>query len=531
MPEEDKDNIIEKLQDEIAFLRNILERMPGNVYWKTTDDLYLGCNINNALMLNFSGPEAVVGKYGADFLPKELADKVRKADNKIIKGGKEVSFEEPGIDTRGKAAIYVSRKTPIYDKRGKALGILGISIDITKQKQMQKKLKKARLKAEIESKNKTRFLAMIGHEIRVPLTSLLGFVHFLQNEKITPQERQTYLAYLLKSGNYLSTLIHNILDYSKLDVNKINLSHGVVNLKELIQDVKSMLLEEIKAKNLAIYLEYDPNAPEKIIADKNILQQILINLVSNAIKFTLAGSIFVKVRCVEKKHDAAQLEIAVQDTGIGIPPDKQKKIFKPFYQVEDVYVRTSSISGAGLGLSIVKELVKHLGGKLRVQSQINSGSIFYFDITFPLKQKFIHTSKVEKLANNKTYPFPKGLHVLLIEDDPLVQIVHKKMLSSLACEVDVAENAVTALKMLAKPYHLIFADIGLPDLNGFDLIKEIRKQPDNARIPIVVITGFCSKEEKKRLLLAGADVVIVKPVSIEALGQHISQFIKPQQKM
>lgn len=525
MVEKDKDKLIEALQAKIDMLESILYQMPGNIYWKTTDDCYLGCNINNAKTLNFSSPQELVGKYGIDFLPPDIAKEVHEADCKIMQGRQEISFEERGIDSRGRIATYLSRKTPLYDKDNEVVGILGISVDITKQKQTEEKLKFAREKAEAASRAKSQFLAMISHEIRIPMTSILGFASFLKQDLLTHEERQAYVEHIIQSGNYLLTLINKFLDYSKLEADKVNLIPASLNFKKLIEDVITMLTSMAQEKYLSLTLNYDAVAPEVIQADVSSLQRILVNLIGNALKFTQKGGVTIQVKCLEKTAECAKLEIAVEDTGIGIPADKIKDVFKEFYQVEDIYTRSKSMTGTGLGLAITKKLVKLLNGKIQVSSKVNHGSTFSFVIPFPLantlKPSLLPTENINE--NN----FSSHLRILLIEDDVLVRIVHQRMLTQLGCQVDVAENAKEALAMIRKDYSMIFADIGLPDMNGFDLIKEMRKYfRETHQKPIIALTGFGNENEKERCLRAGADEVLLKPASSDALKSVIKRHIK-----
>ena len=221
----------------------------------------------------------------------------------------------------------------------------------------------------------------------------------------------------------------------------------------------------------------------------------------------------------------ATLEVSVQDTGIGIPETKLRDIFKEFYQVDDIYTRKTSVAGTGLGLAIVRKLVKLVGGKIDVKSKPDVGSTFTLTLSLPrVADSLLSSAKIAVKDKALITSLPDALAVLLVEDDMLVQFVHQKMLTNLGCRVDAAENSRKALSMLNNDYKIIFVDIGLPDFNGFDLMKVMRQQY-KLSVPIIALTGFFTEEEKERCLASGADAVLVKPVSQSLLKDVLTKYI------
>jgi two-component system aerobic respiration control sensor histidine kinase ArcB len=515
-----KDAIIGALQDEVDMLRTILAMMPGHLYWRNKEGFYLGCNTNIANIVNYDSVDELIGKRPIDFMSSELAMQVDQVDFEIMRTEKELSIEEHGYSADGTAAIYLTRKSPFYDRQGKIQGVLGISFDITERKVIEEKLKIAKEKAETANRAKSQFLAMISHELRTPLTSIIGFANFIRQGHIDPEKKEEYITHILNSGSYLLSLINSLLDYNKLENNKFELIDYPVNFKTLTADVMTMLSAPAQLKQLSLLLDYDDTIPDYLLTDEKIFLQILINLIGNAIKFTETGSITLRVKCVGLKKKSATLQIAVEDTGIGIPEDEQQAIFRRFYQLENVYTRNESLTGTGLGLAIVKKLVHLLGGKMQVTSEVNKGSVFYFNVTMPI------TSAPQSNVQNVTKPKKKiavNPNVLLIEDDALIQIIHKQMLEELECKVDVTDSAKKALDMLSEKYDILFVDIGLPDINGFELIKRIRQiNKKMAQIPIVVLTGYSDENEYQRCIQAGANQVAIKPVSVETLREIIT---------
>ncbi len=641
-----KDKVIAKLRAEIVMLKNIIHLMPGNLYWKNTKNIYLGCNNNMAKILNFKSPDEIIGLDTLQAAGEKLGEYITKNDNEVMASKKELHLEEPGFDS----TAYITLKAPLFNRQRKVTGLVGISLDITDRKRAEEKLKIAKRKAEVANKAKSRFLAMMTHELRTPLTSILGFANFLEREQLTLEKEKEYLKHIVQSGSYLLSLINNLLDYSRLENNKLEITFFPLNLKKLSENTIHMLTGTAKSKNIALLFDYDPSLPEYLIGDDRALQQILINFIGNAIKFTEKGHVALKIKCLNTTHAAVELQIAIEDTGIGIPLQEQKSIFNRFYQTGSIYTRKRSLVGTGLGLAIVKKLAQLMKAKIKVKSKPNHGSTFYFTVTLqkvavenshwlpyaatvkilvikdhrdikesdfrkalvdtnyslvssnkavsllsrvnnptydiiiiatdtrrPASEKLLQLIKpqqehhkcllilLEKNVssqnqNNQSYDaiftasdlepliFQEKLksawenwqqklkmpkievnqsnkpHILLIEDDLLIQIIHKKMLQDLGCVVDIAESAHKALAMLERHYDMLFVDIGLPDMSGFDLIKVIRKEISN-KIPVIALTGFSEEKELKRCLAAGAAEVATKPISSAELGRILSQYI------
>jgi two-component system sensor histidine kinase/response regulator len=649
----DKDKIIEDLRSEIESLRTVISMTPGNVYWKNADNVYMGCNNNVANFLNFS-PQDIIGKTIYDIVPvKEIADVIDKTDWGVIQNGKEVSIEEVAYNADGSTpAVYLSRKTPLYDSNGKIKGMLGISFDITERKKFEETLRIAKQKAEAVSRAKSQFLAMISHELRTPLTSILGFASLIEQSDTLPEKKQEYLTHLTHSGSYLLSLINSLLDYNKLETNAFELINLPLNLKELIENVLEMLTGTAKIKNLPLILDYKDGTPQQVMSNSRVLRQILINLIGNAIKFTEKGEVIVRVSSTKKPTaEHLYLQIAVEDTGLGIPIHEQKYIFKRFYQLGNVYTRNSSLTGTGLGLAIVKKLVKLLGGTIAVKSTPQKGSTFYFNVRFPtvsntispwlpyaantrilvIQDKMLRNNIHTVLANTiyevvsskeavdillsahrnlqtydilimdsdlkgiqpddllknireqnnlhqplailltstpsqskkqfweiqlvpgsaDVYAFQNELktaweswveysnkyiteitpsrnpYILLVEDNQLIQIIHKQMFENLGCRVDVTESATQAFAMLNNNYDMFFVDIGLPDIAGFELIKKIRQQNCiQSQLPIIVLTGYSEEEEHQHCLRVGANEVAIKPIAQDTLKTMLDRYIK-----
>lgn len=549
MPNQKEQTTIAALQTEIATLKTIISLLPGNVYWKDIHGFYQGGNMNFARIFHLETPDDLIGKCDTDILPQKLAEKIQQIDKEVFTNQKEIKVEEIGFNEQNVSATYLSHKIPFYDKKGNLLGLLGTSFDITDRKKMEENLKLAKQKAEAANRAKSRFLATITHELRTPLTSILGFANLIAELHVEKNdEAHDYSQRIIFSASYLLSLINNLLDYNRLETKNFVLNNAPLNLRRSIENVLNMLSGAAQAKQLALQLDYPADIAENVVSDARILQQILVNLIGNAIKFTKMGHITVRINRVSESADSIKLRIAVEDTGIGISKKEQPLIFRRFYQLGNVYTPDSSLTGTGLGLAIVKKLVRLLGGQIRLTSKVDQGSTFYFTICFP-KASLTDVSAI--CAQEDSFDFdscnhpihlngdalpahPEKLqkplekaHILLVEDDAIIQLVHRKMLESLGVTIDIAESTPRALALLKNHYDILFVDLGLPGIDGFELIRTIRQQNDlNKQLPIIALTSYSEEEEHHRCLQAGANEVAIKPIAKELLGDIIARYLE-----
>ena len=513
---------------EIIPLKEIIAFMPGNIFWKNKKGQYLGCNNNMAKILGLTSPGEMVGKRLEDFLPlKDMSDldALNQADQDIMNSREGKFLEEVGPSASGELAIYLSHKIPLFDQAGEAIGLLGISMDITQQKKLEEDLTIAKEKAETSNRAKSQFLAVINHELRTPLTCIMGLIEFLKQGRLSLYEEKKFINAIENSTQHLLSLVNDVLDFSRLETGKYNLHITPVNLRVIIQEVYHLLKPLAEKKELKLRIHPNSEIPKNLLTDARIIRHILINLVNNAIKFTEKGHIEVAVNSLQQKHHT-KIEMKILDTGLGIPSDKLNLIFEPFQQLEDAYMRQSSRSGTGLGLTIVKKLAELIGCKMHVESESGKGSIFTLTGEFEtqdqvLKANPLLPAKKKKQKNkipkykpsiNTPVIFKQKPYVLLIEDDPTIKYIHKKMLLDLGCKVDVVSQGQEAIQALNQ-HHILFVDISLPDMSGFEVIKTIRKRYDPHQLPIVALTVYTGKEEKEAAFEAGSNAFASKPIT------------------
>jgi signal transduction histidine kinase len=433
--------------------------------------------------------------------------------------GKEHNFEEKGVNIDNQPAVYLSKKIPLHNFSGKVIGTLGLSFDITERKQMEEELKIAKEKAEISNRVKSQFVAAVNHELRTPLASIIGLVDLLKEEGVHTEESKKIIDSIESSAQHLLNLVNDVLDFSKLETGKQDLQITTINLPAVLSEAYDLLNPLAKNKNLTFLLDIENNLPTSLLTDARILRHIIINLASNAIKFTEKGQVTIHVQHLKQFDKQIQLKISITDTGFGIPADKLNVIFKPFQQLKEANVRQSSRNGTGLGLTIVKKLAEAIDATLEVESQLGKGSTFSLTATFAIPD--------EKNLDEQplSLPLRKSIHkprVLIVEDDPIIQYIHKKLLTNLASEVDVASTATEAMKILNHHHDIIFSDNSLPDISGQELIKTIR-QTTSFNCPIVIISAFLDKAEETACLHVGANDFVSKPISLAKFKELLSQ--------
>lgn len=374
----------------VIALENVIARLPGHVYWKDTNNIFLGCNDLQALSAGLQSRKEIAGKTDYDMPWKDQADKLHAIDEEVRKTGIEHSIEETSKLANGREAIFLSKKTPLFDQHGDTIGILGISFDITKQKKIEKELIQARENAEFADQVKTDFINNMEHDIRTPFNGLLGIAKILIQKESDPEKKELLYS-MANCANELLDYFNGILNFSKIEAKSIPLLSKTFNLETTIYRIITMEIPPAKLKNLNLSVEYHKDLPKIVISDPYRIQRIFINLISNAIKFTKKGFIKVSIQPTEKKYKARHVivKFAVEDSGIGIPEDKKDLIYESFTRADPS--NKGLYKGQGLGLRIVKQFVDELDGDIHLQSELGKGSTFtlFLPLKIPLSDQII----------------------------------------------------------------------------------------------------------------------------------------------
>jgi len=418
---------------------------------------------------------------------------------------------------------------PLFDEQGKFIGFAGIAEDVSKEAKQEQELREAKLRAEVANQAKSDFLAMISHELRTPLNAILGMAQILYTREL-PNNLKDCVDIINNAGNNLLALVSDILDFVKLEAGKLSFIREQFNLGELITQVVHSMHFQAKEKNLEIRLDYPEDFTNtQVMGDPNRVRQILVNLLSNAIKFTEFGTIYMKVQCIKRLKRKAIFEVRVIDTGIGIPKEKLGFIFEKFSQINPIYYRKHQ--GLGLGLTIAKELVEKMGGSIEVCSEFGKGSEFRFRLPLHLWNAQgnvlidLHQEKT-KLTTAAKYP----LKVLLVEDNLVNQKIAKMMLEDLGCQVDILDNGYDVLKdaYALIDYDIIFMDVGLPDMSGFDIVSRLRQEIYLKRTPIIAMTAHVLDQDRKKAFEVGMDKILAKPISYSDLSTVLQAYMSLQ---
>jgi len=512
-----------RLADIINFLPDatfVIDKEGRVTAWNRAIEAMTGIKAEN--MLGKGNYEYALPFYGER--RPILIDLVQKWDANFEQKYKDIGLLPNGTlvgeaympNMRGGEVYLWGSASALYDSEGNFWGAIESIRDITERKRSEDNLKIAKEKAESATKAKSDFLANMSHEIRTPLNAIIGMAGLLLDSGVTPEQRDG-LETIRDSGDILITIINDILDFSRIEQGKKELESSPFDLRDCVRSAMSLLSSKAAQKDLDLSCEIDPLLPAILAGDANSLRQVLVNLISNAVKFSDAGQVSISVTGKRVEADLFELLFSVSDTGIGIPSDRIGGLFQSFSQLD--MSTTRKYGGTGLGLAISKKLVELMGGKIWVKSEAGRGSTFFFTVIVGLA---ISAEKPENAASpmettdlrEKFSP----LTMLLAEDNLVNQKVALKMLKKLGVLADVAANGREVLQALEdREYDVVFMDVQMPEMDGLKATRAIRKRWPQKGPYIVALTAHALKEDRARCLEAGMDDYISKPVSLDQI--------------
>lgn len=491
-----------ELKESKAIYDSLVENLPIKVFRKNRDGEIVFGNKQYCKELGFP-LEELIGKTDFDLFDKNLAEKYTADDRWVLQTGLPFhSVEEhPGRDNQ--IAYVEVLKAPVTNSQGRRVGIQGMFWDVSGKKAAEDALRQAKEIAEAASQAKSDFLANVSHEIRTPMNGILGMAELLLDSYLDKDQRE-FVQMIQYSGQSLMTLINDILDFSKIEAGKLELASTSFDIREQLGETLRTLAIRAHAKKLELVFDVDDEVPTRIVGDSLRLRQVMINLVGNAIKFTEQGEVVVGVKCVKINQQNASIHFSVRDTGIGIPKEKLESIFSEFEQVDTS--RTRKYGGTGLGLAIGSRLVQMMDGRIEVESEIGVGTVFNFELDFPIDTSY----DLRPVVNDF-----QDVSVLIVDDNQSNRKTLASLTRSWQMKTAVCDNAGKAIDLLLEqstgptPVQLILVDSKMPGGSGIDLAIRVRQEESLRGVGIVLM----SSGERTGQVVTSLDVDrIMKPV-------------------
>ena len=489
-----------------ALITSLFDSIPEIIFFKDINGVYLGCNPAFAEMLQMSRDE-IIGKTDYELVDREMADLFRQRDLETMNYGHTRHDEEWFTYPDGRKALIDTLKTPYLAIDGSLIGILGISRDITRQKNNEIGLLKAIDEAKEASKSKSIFLANMSHEIRTPLNSIIGFAQLMNREILTDSQKK-YVFSIHRSGEHLLKLLNDILDLSKIEAGRLELNPSNTDLYTLFSEINTIFSEQASSKQLRLIFEIQADVPKYVIIDSGKLRQILINLIGNAIKFTGEGGVAVRA-CVRHSGDEeTSLMVEIQDTGVGISEKERGRLFQQFEQGS---AGIKQVSGSGLGLALSRELANLMGGDITVHSVEGKGSTFTFTVGIKQGKPEIKEATITKRVIG--IDDPKGTYRILVVDDMEENLLVAQHLLHLAgFETNTAVNGKDALDKFEQwAPDLILMDIRMPVMDGYETTGRIKLTEKGKNIPVIAVSASLFEDEKAKAFSSDIQGYIRKP--------------------
>lgn len=532
-----------ELRAERDLLQAVLNLIPDSIFAKDKDKNFILSNKKHFTSLGCNSLEDIIGKSDADFFPAALAAEFEAVDEEIMRGGEPlVVREEHGVEpTTGEENYILVSKALLGKEFGG--GIAGIARNITVLKRALLAMEQAKEEAERANRAKNEFLGKMSHEVRTPLNGIMGISRLLMYTEGSLKNSGEQLQIIYDNAEALHSIISDMLDLTNIEAGNTRIHLRSFSLRSVVSESVNIIFVDRSDSSLRTEIQIEETVPDKLIGDAVKLRQVLINLLSNAKKFTLAGTVSINVSLLEKQAESLRLQFIIDDEGIGVAEKDRARIFDSFSQADNSLSR--KYGGSGLGLSICRELLKLMQGKIEVLSpspKTGKGSRFVFDAVFQVDQGESAKASVGKARDGKllqelqTLSAGRGKEsggdnknrLLLVEDNPVNQQIALAVLAKTGLQTDLAENGVEAVAACRKQdYALVLMDLQMPVMDGFAATREIRAitKGRGAQLPIIALTAQVLEGDRERCLKAGMNDYIPKPIKPEVLYGVLHKFL------
>jgi PAS domain S-box-containing protein len=510
----------QRLRDQQFYTRSLIEANIDAIM--TTDPSGIITDVNKQMeKLTDCTRDELIGAPFKDFFTDP--ERAEAAIKRVLREKSVTDYELTARARDGALTVVSCNATTFYDRKRTLQGVFAAARDVTERKRVEAELLQTKAAAESASRIKSDFLASMSHEIRTPLNAIIGISDLLAKTPLSPQQDK-YVQVFRRAGDNLLNLINDILDLSKVESSQLDLERTGFSLSDHIEKVMEMVAARAEEKGLVIACEIAPNVPNDLIGDPTRLRQVLLNLLSNAIKFTEAGGVTLQVASDMNAAAPTALRFTVSDNGIGISESQLCRVFERFTQADSSTTRR--FGGSGLGLTISKQLVELMGGRIWVESKLGEGSAFSFAVPFETWANAEHSTGASGPAFAQ--PALPALRILLAEDSSDNCTITIAYLMDTPYQIEIAENGAVAFeKFTTQPYDLVLMDRQMPIMDGLTATRKIRaweQEHDRPLTPIVALTASALKGDRETCLAAGCTAFLTKPIKQEALLLAIKEL-------
>ena len=562
--------LMRALAEERRLLHSLMNNMPDAIYFKDRERRFLRSNQAYARSLGLQDPALLIGKTVADVLGPEHTVQMDLDDAQVLKTGIAMVDRPSLVETEDNRKLWLSTTmAPILNGQQRVTGIVAIARDVTARRKAEDELRKAhdtleqRVKArtadltlandklrfayerleaqaldlaakttelaaahqaaEAASEAKSRFLAVVSHELRTPLTGLIGTAELMLRSDLEPAEVTHFLELQRDSAQALHALVNDILDLSKIEAGRLDLEAAPFELRSVASGCVGLVAHTARAKGIALQTIIDDAVPEWLLGDSTRLRQIILNLLTNAVKFTDSGEVLLTVEAVAGGQGEERFRVTVADTGIGIPADRVEYLFQPFTQADSSTTRR--FGGTGLGLAICKQLVELMHGTIGVETTVGQGSSFWFELALE------RTDPPQDVVTGVAAASAGKRRILLAEDSPVIQTLVATILRKAGHEVEIVGNGVAAVEAaISGNFDIVLMDAQMPLMGGLEATREIRaRETGERRLPIVALTANATEQDVEQCLASGMDRFLSKPINMGRLLAVVSEFAAGQQ--